>query len=44
MTQDRVEHLICHKLKHFRSLPKATQALRDGKSPSATCYSHWLPL
>lgn len=30
MSAEKVEHLICHKLKHFKSLPKETQVLREG--------------
>ena len=30
MTSDKVEHLICHKAKHFKNLPKETQLLKQG--------------
>lgn len=29
--EDKVEHLICHKLVNFKSLPPQTQALKQGK-------------
>jgi ribosome assembly protein 1 len=30
MSSDKVEHLICNKLKSFKSLPKETQNLKNG--------------
>lgn len=30
ITSDKVEHLICNKLKPFKSLPKETQDLKNG--------------
>jgi len=32
MSANKVEYLICPRLKHFKSLPKATQALKDGNN------------
>jgi ribosome assembly protein 1 len=37
MTNEKVEHLICSKMKPFNSLPKETRDLKTGKTkPSST--------